>query len=208
MAKVQNRPASARPWRRLAGVAALAGIVGMTDSGGSAAQPRGPSVTTRAAAGPLKALSDALLGFDEEARRSNGRPANAQSRVGEIERAVPAATAEIQSFVGRLRQAREVEAFEQLVYARAAESGRPTLAAEIRAEGGPVALLERAGTLLPALVAERRQAAAVNRVDGLLERVGLTTSLRAGVLTTACGGFFFALSLGYGERFAYRACYY
>lgn len=144
----------------------------------------------------VQPLTEALLGFDDAARK-----------LDELERLARPAKTEIKAFLARLRQADETEAFEARTYKLAETSGRSTLAAEIRELGGPVALLEKADTLFDELIAERRRATA-GGLDALLETLGLTVSLSAGIRTTACGAVFFVMTLGYGTNLAHRACYY
>ena len=164
---------------------------------------------TRADARALAPLGEALFAYDAILKRSSGKaPADAARRLDEMARLSVQAKADIRDFVSALREAKETEAFEKAVYAAAETSGRPTLVAEIRGQGGPVAVLAQADRLIDGLIAERRHGAASREsLDGVLELLGLTVTVHASVLSTACGFFWFTISLGYATTHAYTSCY-
>ena len=164
---------------------------------------------TRADARAIAPLAQALFAYDDILQRSSGKaPADAARRLDEMARLSVQAKADIRDFVSALRQANEVEEFEKAVYAAAGTTGRPTLVAEIRGQGGPVAVLAQADRLIDGLIAERRHGAAgKGSLDGVLELLGLTVTVHASVLTTACGFFWFTISLGYATTHAYKSCY-
>ncbi|MFI5178075.1 MAG: hypothetical protein ACHQO8_05920 [Vicinamibacterales bacterium] len=166
--------------------------------------------TPKANAAVLAPLADSLFAFDEYARTHAGKaPADGGKRLDELARLAPQAKAEIRRFVDGLRRANETDAFDKYVYEMANSSGRPTLANEIRSAGGAVRVLSTADTFIDSLIAERRKAlASPADLDRVLEAFGVTVTLSAGVLSTACGFFWFTISLGYAEAHAYRSCYY
>lgn len=184
-----------------------------TSAGAAPAVPsRAPAqqkFKTRADARAIAPLAQALFAYDDLLKRSSGKaPADAARRLDEMMQLSVQAKADIRDFVSALRQANEVEQFEKAVYAAAETSGRPTLAAEIRGQGGPVAVLAQADRLVDGLIAERRHGAAgKGSPDGVLELLGLTVTVHASVLSTACGFFWFTISLGYAEEHAYKSCY-
>ncbi len=204
------RLSSASPVRRATAWAAMISLVALSVWTPVHAQ-RQPGTGLKAApldVGAVQPFAEALMAFDQAARRNQGKVQDATRRLADLEKLAPAAKTEIQSFVSRLRQANESAAFDAFVYSQTAESGRPTLAAEIRAEGGPSALLAKAGTLIDQLIAERRKAGSVSSLDRVLETLGLTAVLSAGFWTTACGATFWVLTVGRGTNLAYKACYY
>ncbi|HEX5474821.1 MAG TPA: hypothetical protein VFX12_09185 [Vicinamibacterales bacterium] len=163
--------------------------------------------TARANAAMIKPLSDALYAFDDAARTNGGKPpADAARRLAELRRLAPAAKTEIRAYLSRLRQANEVAAFDALVYKRTAET-RPGLEAQLKAVGGPSGLLAHADSFIDQLITDRQQATR-SPSEALLEALGLTVTLHASILSTACGFFWFTISLGYGDGIAYRSCYY
>jgi hypothetical protein len=169
-----------------------------------------PLKTIKANAAALAPLANGLFAFDDYARTHGGKaPADGAKRLEEFARLAPQAKAEIRRFVDALRQANETETFDKYVYDMANKSGRPTLANEIRSAGGAVRILSGADNLIDSLIAERRKGlASPGDLDRMLEAFGMTVALSASILTTACGFFWFTLSLGYADNIAYRSCYY
>lgn len=206
------RSQTSSPRRRTAVWAAIAATVSLSLPQPLVAQPQRSAtltVTARADAGALQALNDAFFTFENAANAAKGKStADSRRQLDAFSGQLQRGRAAIRAFLAQLRDKNEVQAFEQMVYAAAAKTGRSTLAEEIRKDGGPVAILGRADTFLDALLDERRKAIAPAGLDDFLEALGLTVSLEAGIRTTACGAFWFTLTLGYGTNLAYRSCYY
>jgi hypothetical protein len=175
----------------------------------TSATPPQYALKTRANTQAIEPLARAFFAYDDYLKQNKGKaPVDAAARLDEMTRLSVQAKADIHAFVAALRPANETDAFEKAVYASAETSARPTLASEIRAQGGPIAVLGQADRLLDALIAERRHGAGGRgSLDAMLELVGLTTALHASVLSTACGFFWFTITLGYGTTHAYYSCY-
>ena len=164
--------------------------------------------TAPANGGAIEPLREALFAFDDAVRRGNGKaPADAAKRIDELQRLALPAKSEIRSYVQRLRQANELQAFDTLTYSRLKDAGVAGADAQLRAEGGPSALLARADSLIDDLINDRKHHGSAGSADHLLEMLGLTVALDASVKSTVCGFFWFTISLGYGTEHAYTSCY-
>ena len=160
-----------------------------------------------AIAGSIKPLTDAFFAFEDEAKRNNGKaPKEARVRVERLKELAGPAKSEIRSFVARLRANNEAAEFDAL----ALERGKPAgalLINELKAAGGATALLARSDTLIDQMIADRQQVAEHTSAMRLAfpgVAVLEASSVRAGV----CAAIWYVATLGYGERFAYRSCYY
>jgi len=161
--------------------------------------------TQPANAQAIKPLRDAIYAFDDAVAAAKGKvPADAKERADKIQGLAGRAKAEIRAFASRLKAAGETEAFDEYIEARAKEDGNPTLLSELRGAGGGFAVLTSADSVLDEMVAQRRRAADQAKAALLFEFLGIEEAHAAG---TICGLFWFTLSLGYGERFAYRSCW-
>jgi len=159
--------------------------------------------------GAVAGFRDALYGFDDSGKARGGKaPADAQERLRKLQALAGPAKGEIKSFAARLRAAGEVEAYEAAVYAAASRAGAPTLMSDLKAVGGPYALLTKADALLDEMIADRRKVSQNGTAARLLESLGLTVAVEARLKSTACGAFWWAISWGYATAHAYRSCYY
>lgn len=204
MTRPSPRPVLHRAVAAVAVAALLAPVAPTLRAAGTAPQYR---LKTHANPQAIAPLAQGLLGYDDIVRAAGKAPADAGRRLDDLSRLAPQAKADIRAFIDALRRANEVEAFEKLVYAKADASGRATLSAEIRGQGGPVAVLSQADRLIDGLIAERRAALTSRHpVDRVLESFGLTVELSASILSTTCGLFWFTISLGYADVIAYHSC--
>jgi hypothetical protein len=153
-----------------------------------------------------RTLQEELFKFDDEGRGRKRPPADAKARLQRMQAAANRAKAEVRSFAARLKAAGEVEAFNAAVLARAKTTGSAELIAELRSSGGAHALLLRGDRYIDEMIADRRklvEPTVVSRIEAMLG-VAEVHALK----TTLCAAFWFTISFGYGEAFAYRSCYY
>jgi hypothetical protein len=161
--------------------------------------------TPPASAQAIAPLRDAIYAFDDAVAAAKGKvPADATERADKIQGLAGRAKGEIRAFTSRLKAAGETEAFDAYIEARAREDGNPTLSAELRGAGGGFAVLSGADSVIDEMVAQRRRAADQASVALLFEFLGIEDAHAA----AGCAFFWWVISAGYGERFAYRSCYY
>ncbi len=157
----------------------------------------------------VRALQDAVLDFDEQGRRNRGKaPANARAGVRKMQAAANAAKGEIRALAARLKRDRQVEAFNKAVEESAKRSGASAVLPELRSAGGAHAMLERADTYIDEMIAARRTVAEGSGTARLIESLVGVATVHASIKTTTCAAFWFVISFGYGEAWAYRSCYY
>ena len=156
----------------------------------------------------IQAFQDVLFKFDEEGKANRGRPsANAKAQVQKLQAAAGRAKGEIRAFTARLKAAGEVQAFDAAVEARAKQAGSAELLSELRAAGGGYALLQRGDQYIDEMIVDRRRVVEKNGVAARIEAWLGVAEVHA-LRQTACGAFWWVITVGYGERFAYRSCYY
>jgi hypothetical protein len=172
-------------------------------------QVNGKSLKTApASASRIAPLLDALADYDRAVETTGKPPADAAQRLQKIQSLVPGAKSEIQSLLGRLRAAGELEDFNAYVEEKAKATGSGKLVSELRAAGGAAQLLQSAASTIDREMRSRQQASTMSSLilNELLDLVSVR-SARAGFRSTVCGAFWFAISLGYAERHAYESCY-
>jgi len=157
----------------------------------------------------VRALHDAVLDFDEQGRRNNGKaPANARASVQKMRAAANAAKAEIRALAARLKREGKVEAFNRMAEESATRAGASAVLAELRSAGGAHAMLERADAYIDEMLETRRKVAEGQGTARLIESLLGVATVHAGLKTGTCAAFWFVISLGYGTAHAYRSCYY
>lgn len=115
--------------------------------------------------------------------------------------------ADIADFAARLKANNEVAAFNSNVLNQAAKFGGKILVNEILAQGGPYVMLLKAGASLDLEVNQlKAQLSFASLLPSMTQLLGISNAY-AGILSTACGGFWFVISWGYADRFAYTSCY-
>lgn len=156
----------------------------------------------------VKALADAFLGFEEDGRRNGGKPPrDARGRVVKMREMAGPAKAEIRAFVSRLQSNNEAAAFDARVYEHAQKQA-PAVVSGIRSAGGPTAMLAKADGYIDEMIADREKVAAKESESKWPELLGVATLHAYGLRSGLCSGFWYILTVGYGESFAYRSCYY
>lgn len=156
----------------------------------------------------VKPLADAFFAFEDDGRRGSGKPPNnGRARLRKIKEMTGPAKAEIRAFLSRLQTNGETAAFDKLVYESARKSA-PAILSELKAAGGPSAMLRKADAYLDEMIADREKIAGPAPAARVLDLLGFATVEAYGLRSGFCSAIWYVFSAGYGERFAYRSCYY
>ena len=153
-------------------------------------------------------LLDALVAYDLAAGKNGGKaPEDAADRLKKIRALAGPAKAEVRAFVGRLKAEGELAEFSALVEAKARETGSGKLMSEVGGGKATQLLLGAEAAIdrdINARAANSTTAALL--MHGILDLVSVREA-HAGLRSGVCSGFWFVITLGYGERFAYESCY-
>jgi hypothetical protein len=191
------------PIRARRSVPAVIGAL-LTLSVGAIPGAQAAGLTTKLAdKGKVAPFVEAIFEYDRAAEGNGGRaPADAAERLRRIQGLATTAKAEMRALASRLKAAGETGAFDAHVEATAGAA-----AAELRAAGGASALLGRIGPLLDAEVSERRRASETSVGERIERLLGVGVAHAGRFRSTACAAFWYVISAGYGETFAYTSCY-
>jgi hypothetical protein len=174
---------------------------------GATLQLNGKLLKTKAAnSGAIAPLRDALFKLDADTDANGGKlPADAVDRLKKIQSMTSQAKSEIRALVVNLQANKETDVFNEGIIAEAKLLGSAKLSLELSAGGTPLALLQRADSLIDQDIATRLAAAA--KSASLIDTLMGVSDAEASIRSTACAGFWFVISLGYGDTHAYTSCY-
>lgn len=174
---------------------------------GATLQLNGKLLKTKPANASLIApLRDALIKLDADTDANGGKlPKDAVDRLKKMQAMAQQAKSEIRSLVANLTANKETDAFNEGILGEAKLMGSAKLSSELSAGGTPIALLQRADSIIDQDLAARMSAAA--KSASLIDTLMGVTDAEASIRSTACGAFWFVISLGYGEAHAYTSCY-
>ena len=156
----------------------------------------------------IEPLIDGLFAYDQALQANGGvAPKDAGERLKALRGQSAAAVNEISALAKRLKSNGETEAFNRYIAGRVVEMKSTALSSELKAANGDAyAMLLKAGSVIDQELASREQGVVLLPSDRLFALLGIGRA-EAGLKSTVCGFGIFVVTLGYGERFAYVACY-
>ena len=111
---------------------------------------------------------------------------------------------DINGLAKAIKENGEVAKFNSMVYAMAKSTGGETLVQDLKMNGGPYSVLTKApGRALQDLQDFKSQ---LPPFFSWLDLLGIGTA-HAGIRSTACGLFWYTISVGYATTHAYYSCY-
>jgi hypothetical protein len=115
--------------------------------------------------------------------------------------------ADIADFAARIKANGEVTLFNTKALGLANKFGGRLMVNEINSAGGAYNMLVKSGAMIDQeLKLLKSDLSLASYLPSITELLGISEA-NAGILSTACGAFWFTISLGYADRFAYVSCY-
>jgi hypothetical protein len=170
--------------------------------------------TTPASGGKAVVYMQMMQALDQDLIAANGRQLpDRQQRLQQIRALTDQIKADARALASRIVANGEEKEFDAMVLARS-QAVSASLTAQIQGAGGAVAILSSADRYVDAEIQRMQRELRVEgnpvglrRLFALLNVNEAHAGLKTWIRTTACTGFWFVISVGYGTEHAYASCY-